>query len=81
MKLARYTELQEKVQKLQQRRDRAQGALDQVMERLRKEYGCKTIKEAKTLLAKLNTDLDESEQEFETLLTTFEKEYGDLLDE
>jgi RecA-family ATPase len=45
--------LEKKVEDLKRDRDVAKGALQLLLRRLRKEFGCKTLKEAKELLKTL----------------------------
>lgn len=45
------------------------------MSRLRADFGCSTIAQAKKKLAKLEQEVEELEREYQTKLTTFEKEY------
>lgn len=51
-----YQALKRKVEKLRQDKDKAQGALDQVMSEIKEEFGVLSIKEAKALLAKLEQE-------------------------
>jgi predicted transcriptional regulator len=45
--------LRKEVDELKRAKDKAQGAYDELMKRLKDEHGCKTIKEAKAKLKSL----------------------------
>ena len=44
--LKKYMRLKKEVETAQQRKDRSQGALDQLMENLKKDFDCSTLKQA-----------------------------------
>ena len=44
--IERYERLKSSVDKLRREADRAQGSLDQLMTRLREQFGCKTVEQA-----------------------------------
>lgn len=58
---------------------RAAGALEQVMLRLKNEYGCSTLDEAKVLLAKLGIDAEAAEEKFIDAKLAFEEKYKEVL--
>jgi hypothetical protein len=74
-----YERIQNKITSLRKEADQATGRLQQLMERLEKEHGCKTVKQAEKLLAKLEKEEAAAEQEYEAALRDFEKQYGDKL--
>lgn len=79
--LTKIQQLKDKVENLQKKADRASGALDQIMEQLRKEFKVNTIAEAEKLLAKLQREEEKESERLEKELEQFEKEYGEKLDE
>ena len=59
--------------------DRTQGALDQLLVRLKDEFGCKDLKEAKALLAQLRTKRDTAQTAFANAVDDYERKWkGDL---
>ena len=53
-----FTELQERVNKLQQQHDKAVIRKETVMERLKKEFGISTVEEAQAKLQEMKDDID-----------------------
>lgn len=80
---SQFKELKREVENAKTEADRAQGALSQLVATLKNEFGCKTPGEAKEKLAQLRKEADTAEQEFETALKTYRKEFknGDEPDE
>lgn len=76
----RYQQLKADVDRLQRQRDQAEGALGVVMKSLEDGFGCKTLKEAERLAAKLKREADEAEREFDESLAAFEEKWGDVLE-
>ena len=64
---------------LQQAADRAAGALDQTMARLKDEHGCATIEAAEALLKKLRADEAKLQQAFDTTLAAFRRDWREQL--
>lgn len=81
MDLKKYAALKEKVESLHSQRDRAQGALDQLHVELKRDFGCKTLEEAKEKLGKLSKEQAKLEREFTQALEAFETKYAPLLEE
>lgn len=79
MQVQKFLRLKEKLEQLQTKADRSQGALDQLMERLQTEFGCPTVKKAKELLHRLEVEQQELEGQFTENLAQFEQEFGELL--
>ena len=75
----KFINLQTKVTKAQEEASKATGALDQIMQRLKDEFDCSTIEEAKNLLKKLEKKSEKEEKEFETALEKFENEWKEQL--
>lgn len=78
MDVKKYSRIKEQVEAIQRRADKAQGAAEQIMERLQKEFGVNSIEEGKKLLEKLEKEKSDLETELEELWKEFEKEYGPL---
>jgi len=74
-----YKQLKEKLEQKQQELSRAEGKLESLMEQMEKDFGCSSIKQAKTMLAKLEKQEEEAKQKFEEALEEFEEEWGDQL--
>lgn len=81
MNLAEFTKLKQQVELLKREESRAQGALSQLQSQLKKEFGCKTIKEAKLLKAKLERELEKAEKDYEVASKQFRKKWKDKLGE
>ena len=77
--LGRFLSIKEKLDSLQKQADRAQGALDQVLSTIKKEFGCNSLEEAKLLQAKLAKDTSRLESELHKSLLAFEEKHGEML--
>ena len=73
MKIADFEKLKEKIEESKAKRARAEGALEQAMERLKKEFGCSTVEEAEAKIEALNKELDKDEADLAELLDIIEK--------
>ena len=73
MKIADFEKRKEKIEESKAKRARAEGALEQAMERLKKEFGCSTVEEAESKIEALNAELDKDEAELAALLDKIEK--------
>ena len=71
----RFRELKAEIEIVREESQRAQGALDQLMGRLKEEFDCSTLKEAKKELEKLTTERDKAEKEFEKALAAYETKW------
>lgn len=72
---AELTRLQETVRSANSEAERAEGALTEVLARLKRDFGCSSIKDAKRKLQELENDSETAKERFETALTEFKKEY------
>lgn len=72
-------ELKRKVEGLQREHDRAAGARDQLMKRLKAEFGCSTLEEAEALLERLQVEEREAARKYTARKKKFEKEFGPVL--
>lgn len=75
--LDKYEALRKRKREAEQEKAKAEGRLEQLMERLQTEFGCKTVKQAKAMLASLESEEAKLEAEFNEALAEFEKEFGD----
>lgn len=78
--LEKYNRLKKKADDAKREADRAEGTLKALKDELKEEFGCSTLKEAKALLAELETEQEKAETRFNKELDAFEKEYGDKLE-
>ncbi len=81
LKLEEYEKLKKRADKLRTDAERAKGALDQLTSKLREDYDCVSLEDAKELLEKLRGEEEEAETVFEEALAGFEEEWGDKLEE
>ena len=77
--LKKYTRLKKDVEVAQQRADRAQGALDQLMETLKKDFDCTTLKQAQKKLTNLQEQEEEAKEEFVEAVEEFEENWDEQL--
>jgi predicted transcriptional regulator len=77
--LERYKQLSDKVEKLQRDHDRAEGALSQLMARLKSEFGCDTLADAERKLKKLDKEASVKEKEFYEAMDEFEADWKESL--
>lgn len=78
-KLEQYQQLKGKVEKRRRDVDRADGARQQLLGQLRKEFGVDTVKEAVELLRKSKAELDRLEKKFADDLKVFDDEWWESL--
>lgn len=74
----KHHELKMKVEHARREADKAEGSLEELMRQLQKEFGCKSIKEAKKLLARLEKEEKEKEDEFNEALEEFEEQFDGI---
>ena len=72
------TALKDRVEKLQREADRAAGALEQTLAQLKTEFGCSTLKEARTKLKELNDQEQKAREAFVASLDAFMLKYPDM---
>ena len=71
--------LKRKADKLQSEADKAQGALETSTARLKEDFDCKNLKEAKQLLKNLEEEEAEAQSKFNKTLEEFESKWSDKL--
>jgi hypothetical protein len=79
--LEKYTKLKKRLDAIERQRQQHVGALDQLLKRLKQEFGCVSLKEAKIKLRKLTREHQQKEAEFEKLFNKFYNEHRELLEE
>ena len=77
--LVEYQKLKAAADKLRADADRAQGALDATLAKLKVEHGCDRLEEAEALLEKYERAEHKAEQEYERELAKFKEEWGNVL--
>lgn len=81
MNFRRWQELQEQVEGLKQRAERAKGAQAQLMKELRKEFRVGTVEEAEKLLADLEREGRARERRAKNSLQRFKERWDSKLKE
>lgn len=81
MDLKTYQKRHAELEKIRRRRDQSQGALNELLEQLRKEHGCSTIEEADELLEQLRTKLAQARKKLKKQLKKFDAEWTEYLEE
>ena len=71
----KYRKLKQQVEETKAEADRAQGALDQLLTRLKEEFDCSNLKEAKAKLAELEAKKKKAESVFEKVLADYEEKW------
>lgn len=74
-----FVRLKERVEALQRKADRAEGALEQWRRYLHAEFSCPDVEKARKLLAELKRQERELEAKYRADLKTFERKWGDRL--
>ncbi len=80
MDLARYNELKSAVDRARREHDRAVGARDELLRRLRAEHGCGSLEEAERELKRLRKEASGLSGRFDAKLAEFEEEWGKTLE-
>lgn len=70
-----YRKLKREVEEAKSEADRAKGALEHLMKRLKEEFKCDTLKEAKALLAELEGKETKALKIFEQLMEEYEEKW------
>lgn len=79
MNLTDFLRKKSELERSQRDRDRAQGRLDAVLQRLQRDYSCASVGEAKKLLAKKTKALAALTSRYNELAVTYEQTYRDRL--
>ena len=76
-----YQRLQKEVDRLKSQLDRIDGALKELLRTLKEDYNCKTLEEARDLLAALYSEEDKIRTLLEVEEVKFKKMWSEVLDE
>lgn len=79
MLLDDFAELQRRVERAKQDRERAVGARSQLLERLKKNYGGKSLEDAERHLKKKESRERELSEDYAERRPPFDKKYGKIL--
>jgi hypothetical protein len=72
-----YRRLKSEVETAKQEADRAQGALDQLLTRLKEEFDCDNLKQAKQKLVEIESKRDKAQAFFEKAMNDYQKKWKD----
>lgn len=75
MKLSKFAELKDKVERLQNEEAKAAGGIEELKRQLQEDFDCDSVADAEKLMQKEQEELREDELAFEERLENFEKEY------
>jgi len=75
----KFQELKRKIEVLEQRKNKAEGKIEQLQIQLQNDFGCVTIEEAKKKSAQLKRQAERAEKEFQEAIEACEDKYGDIL--
>jgi len=78
--LKKYMQLKKRVEQAQQDSDKAEGALGEVMKRLKAEFGCSTLAEAEKKLKALKKQSDIVQKKFDDAMEEFEEKWPDEIE-
>lgn len=73
-------ELQQEIEEAQQEINKAQGAYEQILKQIKKDFACKNLEQVDNLLEKLRSQERRLKQEYETELNKFKKKWKDKID-
>lgn len=73
-----YRELKEQATEARQQAERARGALDQIVEQLKADFGCSNLKEAEALLEKLRRDQTKAQKDFDKAFADYQKKWKEV---
>ena len=79
--LDEYKRLKSKVDALRRDRDRAQGALDQLMAELEDRHGCGSVEEAQDALREKRRKAGELRKRFDRAMAKFREKWKEVYDE
>lgn len=79
--MKKYRELKDRADAARRRADRAEGALGQLMARLKSEFGLDTTKEGEAELQRLESAAQEAESRFSRAMAEFEERWASRLKE
>lgn len=72
MNISDFENLKRKIEESKQKRAKAEGAIEQAMIRLEKEFGCKSLDEAEKKLETLDAEIRSDEKRLESMMKEIE---------
>lgn len=72
MKVEDFENLKSKIEELKNKKSRAEGALEQVKDQLKKDFGVNDLKEASLLLEKIDKEIKSDQSKLDELLEEIE---------
>jgi len=75
--LAGYLALKKRVTQLQEEVSRAEGAYEQLLAQMEKEFGCRTIKSARKLLQSYRDEMKQLDHDISEAVPQFEEKWSD----
>lgn len=79
--LKEYEDLRKQSERLKSKADKAEGALQQHMERLKSEFGCVSIEQAEAVLLQLTNEQEQNGVKYERKLKTFKERWEEKLND
>jgi len=76
-----FTQIKEEVQKAQRDKDKAEGALEQIMKDLDDKFDCNNLNEAEKLLKEFEEKEKGAYKKYEKAKAVFQEEWNERLDE
>ncbi len=73
-------ELKRKVERLRTAKEQATGALNQLLERIKEEFGCKTLLEAEAKLEEIEAERQAAYEGYTTAKEKFQRKHQKALD-
>ena len=74
-----YARLRKRCEKAKDEVSRAEGALDQHMVSLKKDFDCETLEEAEALVEQLETEKNEASVKCEEAMAEFQEKWGEKI--
>lgn len=72
---SQYRRLKQDVEDAKSEAERSRGAHEQLVKRLKEEFGCDTVKEGKAKLKQLEAEAKQAEKEFQAAVKEYEKKW------
>jgi len=77
--MEKLTEWQKRLEEMKAERERAKGAMEQLMERLKKDFGCTDLSQAYDKIVEMEKRIAEMEAALAESVKAFSEKYGPLL--
>lgn len=74
-----YRDIQEQLDTVTRQRERVQGALQEILRRLKSQFGCNSLEDARERLTTLDEQLQSQKEAIDVEYQKFEEEYGPRL--